>query len=387
LVGHIASPNDPIDPLRRDTLPSYPPPVVDQGNQAEIMAYQKWWEQDAIADHVVSTHLSSIVRASIPPDNIMGTRTARTIYDSIKTMYGLRGLADGLTIFNSLMALTCHPNQVQDFVVKWRAGVSQLHACRYPISARLLIQQFVCHLPRDAPAFYTLRASLLTRLQNIRDDDFQAVVLVTQEVLDLDSIFRPTAFQDPRGPRNNHQPSNFHSQQPQNPPASNSTPNSGQTTPYHIKRERPSDSGGQSGCREDRKEDCPREGATFGSKRDDQAGGRHMAHVFLADAADSPPDASPSSGNFPDSNPLENDWSAEPSSSIPVPDLMAFLTSSVEHQVNEDLGDDFYDHFSPQSYATLSPALSEALALISVSPDLVSKLNTVLDSGSMHHIV
>jgi len=66
---------------------------------------------------------------------------------------------------------------------------------------------------------------------------------------------------------------------------------------------------------------------------------------------------------------------------------MAFLASSVEHQVNEDLGDDFYDHFSPQSYATLSPALSEALALISVSPDLVSRLNTVLDSGSTHHIV
>jgi len=112
-----------------------------------------------------------------------------------------------------------------------------------------------------------------------------------------------------------------------------------------------------------------------------------MAHVFLADAADSPPDASPSSGNFPDSNPLENDWSAEPSSSIPVPDPMAFLASSVEHQVNEDLDDDFYDHFSPQSYARLSPALSEALALISVSPDLVSKLNTVLNSGSTHHIV
>ena len=36
------------------------------------------------------------------------------------------------------------------------------------------------------------------------------------------------------------------------------------------------------------------------------------------------------------------DWSAEPSSSIPTPDPMVFLASSVEHQVNEDLGDDFY---------------------------------------------
>jgi len=73
---------------------------MDQGNQAEWIAYQKWWEQDAIADHVVSTHLLSIFQASIPPNNIMGTQTACTIYDSIKTMYGLCGLADSLLIFN-----------------------------------------------------------------------------------------------------------------------------------------------------------------------------------------------------------------------------------------------------------------------------------------------
>ena len=110
LVGHIASPDDPIDPLRPDTLPSYPPRVVDQRNQAELIGYQKWWEQDSIANHVVSTRLSGLVRASIPPDNILGTRTARAIFESVKTMYGLRGLGDGLTIFNSLMALTCHPS-------------------------------------------------------------------------------------------------------------------------------------------------------------------------------------------------------------------------------------------------------------------------------------
>ena len=166
LVGHIASPDNPVDPLHPDTLPSYPPHVVDQRNQAKLIGYQKWWEQDSIADHVVSTRLSGLVRASIPPDNILGTQTARVVFESVKTMYGLHGLGDGLTIFNSLMALTCHPSQVQDFVVKWRAAVSQLHACHYPISARLLIQQFVCHLSQDAPAFYTLRAGLLSCLQN-----------------------------------------------------------------------------------------------------------------------------------------------------------------------------------------------------------------------------
>ena len=247
----------------------------------------------------------------------------------------------------------------------------------------MLIQQFVCHLPRDAPAFYTLRAGLLTRLSNIRDDDFQAVVLVTQEVLDLDNLFCPTTFHDPRGPRNNRQSSGFCPQQPQNPPASSSIPNGGQNGPHDGRRDRPSDTTHR---RDDRKED--RRGQnSFGAKRDDQANNRHTAHVFLADTTDSSPETLLPSGGISESSNLENDWSAEPSSSIPAPDPMVFLASGADHQINEDLSNDFYDHFSPQSYATLSPALSEALALISVSPGPVSKLNTVLDSGSTHHIV
>ena len=220
LVGHIASQDNPVDPLRHDMLPSFPPHVVDQRNQGKLIAYQRWWEQDVVADHVVSTRLASIVRASIPPDNIMGARTAHGVYKSIKTMYGLHGLADGLTIFNSLMALSCHPHCVQDFVVKWRAGVSQLHTCCYPISAQLLIQQFICHLPQDAPAFYTLHAGLLTHLQTVYNDDFQAVVSVTQEVLDLDNVFCPTIFWDSRSLRNNCQP---HNSQPLQPPQTSST--------------------------------------------------------------------------------------------------------------------------------------------------------------------
>jgi len=383
LVGHIASQDDPVDPLRHDTFPSYPPRVVDQRNQAELVAYQRWWEQDAVADHVVSTRLSSIVHASLPPDNIMGTRTARAVYESIKTMYGLRGLTDGLTVFNSLMALTCHPNRVQDFVVKWRAGVSQLHACRYPISARLLIQQFVCHLPHDAPAFYTLRAGLLARLQTVRDDDFQAVVLVTQEVLDLDNVFRPATFRDPRNPRGNRQPP--HSRPPQTSQNPTTLPNSASTgthvnantTSHPNRRERPPDGGYHSARRDER----PRDGGPFAGKRDDPTNNWHTAQVFLAETIDPPQDGPP------DPPPPEIDWSAKPSSSIPAPDPMAFLASDVDCQVNEDLSDDFFDHFAPQSYATISPDLSNALALISVSPGPTSKLNTVLDSGSTHHII
>jgi len=118
------------------------------------------------------------------------TRTAHTVYDDLRRLYGLRGLSDGLTVFNALMALPCHPHRIQEFVIKWRAGVSRLLACQYPISSRLLIQQFVSHLPADAPAFYSLRAGLVSRLQAINDTDFNAFVSLSQEVINLDNTFR-----------------------------------------------------------------------------------------------------------------------------------------------------------------------------------------------------
>ena len=101
LVGHITVTGDPIDPLRPETLPSYPPNLAQGYGQADLMAYRQWWDRDAIADHVVTTRLSNLVRASIPPDNILGTRTALTVYEAIRQLYGLRGFADGLTIYNS----------------------------------------------------------------------------------------------------------------------------------------------------------------------------------------------------------------------------------------------------------------------------------------------
>jgi len=124
------------------------------------------------------------------------------------------------------MALPCHPHRVQEFVVKWRAGVSRLHECQYPISSRLMIQQFVSRLPADAPAFFTLRAGLISRLQNIMDNDFNAFVSVTQEVVDLDNTFRQSL--PPRAPNNRNnrgqggqtRPPNTNQQQQQQPGSS-----------------------------------------------------------------------------------------------------------------------------------------------------------------------
>ena len=76
LVGHIAIPGDPIDPLQLETLPSYSPNLAQGYGQADLQVYRQWWDRDAIVDHVISTRLSNLVWASIPPDNILGTQTS-----------------------------------------------------------------------------------------------------------------------------------------------------------------------------------------------------------------------------------------------------------------------------------------------------------------------
>jgi len=160
LVSHIVIPGDPIDPLWLETLPSYPPNLAQGYGQADLQVYRQWWDWDVIADHVISTRLSNLVRVSIPPNNILGTRMARTVYEAIRQLYDLRGFADGLTIYNALMALPCHPHRIQEFVVKWRAGVSRLHECQYPISGHLMIQQFISRLPESVRTILTLSPTL-----------------------------------------------------------------------------------------------------------------------------------------------------------------------------------------------------------------------------------
>ena len=189
LIGHIVVTGDPIDPLHPEMMPSHPPNLTQGYDQGALMAYRQWWDHGMVADHVISICLSNLVHASLPPDNILGTQMACAVYEAIHQLYGLHSLANGLAIYNTLMALPCNPYHVQEFVIKWRAGVYQLHECQYPISSCLMIQQFISRLLADAPAFFTLRAALVLQLQGIANNDFNAFVLLTQEVVDLNNTF------------------------------------------------------------------------------------------------------------------------------------------------------------------------------------------------------
>ena len=116
--------------MHPETLLFYSPRMTQGFAQPDLMAYCQWWNRDAVANHIITTRLSNLVYVLLPPDNLLGTtHTARTVYKAIRQLYGLQGFADGLTVFNALMALPCNPHHIQEFVVKWWTGISWLLVC------------------------------------------------------------------------------------------------------------------------------------------------------------------------------------------------------------------------------------------------------------------
>jgi hypothetical protein len=77
------------------------------------------------------------------------------IYDTLCEAYHIRGFSSGSALYNELCSLPCG-SRVQDYVTKWRAGVSQLRAARYPLIIREVIQAFLVKLPASIP-FQMLR--------------------------------------------------------------------------------------------------------------------------------------------------------------------------------------------------------------------------------------
>ena len=223
-----------------------------------------------------------------------------------------------------------------------------------------MIQQFASRLPSDAPVFYSLRAGLVSRLQMIDDTDFNAFISLTQEVIDLDNMFRQSAPPRPTGNRDcggrnqpNRPPTTTQSQQPQQPLTAPTSQSHAGQTPVIANPSRDNGCGG-------RRNDNP--------NRDQRSGNQAFLATMLSEPAPSVSDPPPES--------LSPHLSPD--------DPVAFLASPDSAPVvNEDVQADFYD---PLAFAALSPELSNALALISVSSGPKAKLNTILDSGSTHHI-
>jgi hypothetical protein len=93
--------------------------------------------------------------------------------------YGHSSFADCADLLNSLHQMSCQPGCIQEFVLKWRTGISRLQSSRFPFSNKLLISQFIHGLP-FTPAFNTLQANLPSHVLAANDQDYGAFVTITE---------------------------------------------------------------------------------------------------------------------------------------------------------------------------------------------------------------
>ena len=203
LIGHILDPSTHVDPMRPDLAPT-PAPILSRTSTAqEIELSNCWWADDNIAQHILIARLGSIPRGLLPASNI-STRTALSIYKLLLHHYGTSSFADCTELLTSLHNSVCTTGRVREFVSKWRTGISKLQSARYDFNIKICISVFVRGLP-SIPAFNTLRADLPRRIAAVVDiHDYGAFIDLTEAVLDLDTIFRPTpqsqASRPPRAP-------------------------------------------------------------------------------------------------------------------------------------------------------------------------------------------
>ena len=201
LLGHILDPSAYVDPTRPDLAPTPPPILTTSSSVRDIEVSNRWWADDNIAQHILVSRLGSIPRGLLPASNIV-TRTALSIYKLLLQYYGTCNFADCAELLSSLHNSTCTTGRVQEFVSKWRTGLSKLQSAHFVFNIKICVSYFVRGLP-SIPAFNTLRADLPRRISAIVDDqDYGSFISLTEDVLQLDTIFRPTVqSQTIRAPR------------------------------------------------------------------------------------------------------------------------------------------------------------------------------------------
>ena len=229
--GHIVDPTFPVDLLRPDISPAVAPVLSQPPTPAELKALTRWQDNDNIAQYVIVGRLGGLARQLLP-SAYMGTRTAFTMYTTLTRYFGLRNFGDCDELATSLLQSRCDPNRIQDYVARWRAGITRLCSAKYPFSIRVFINAFVRSLPNTI-TFATLRAFLPDRLASWNDADIGPFIMVTNEVMDLEVAFRNSHTSASLPSRSGPRPTSLATQMlapppplptpPSQPPASSST--------------------------------------------------------------------------------------------------------------------------------------------------------------------
>ncbi len=156
--GHITSMSDPVLPHRPDLSPSTAPLITPQSTQIERDEHTQWWNLDNIIQHVLLARLGSNVRMILPEENF--ERSARDIYEMLRTNFGSNRRSEGTNIFLDILSLHCNPHQIQDYVSAWQNAVTKMRNCHFIVPGYVLSLLFVKNLP-DSLTFSSIRSSLV----------------------------------------------------------------------------------------------------------------------------------------------------------------------------------------------------------------------------------
>ena len=406
LLGHIANPPQSGYPPLPDRVPSYMPTLSMTPSTVELASYRDWWEDDNIVSHVLIARLNATTRSLLPYDDGDSgmPRCARAIYDVLCNTYHLRGYTSGSALYSELRALSCGP-RVQDYVTKWRAGVSQLRSARYPLVFREVIESFLSKLPASVP-FQMLRHNTMKGIDNVRDDDVGTFLGITNEVLDIDILYRPGS--NIRPPAQNNQNAttrhNHHSSPPTVPPIAPSIKNTSAVPATSTKSTSSSLVCSNCNIRGHTGATCFQPGGGLEGQREQYLANRNRAKAFLAQIEEVlDGNVAPSLTEDTILDTVENIETPPPDPLVdtcnPVPTFSALSISTSPVVSTPDCNDDFFDLYS--SFEFCSPIVLSAFetTLPSVqelsSPNILPSafltstfpFNAVLDSGCTHYIL
>ena len=143
LLGHILDPSIPADSTRPDRAPCSMPILSSSPTEADVALLTRWWDEDNIAQHILTSRLGTIPRGLLPSSNLVA-HTALSIYQTLVQYYGTSNFADCTDLFDHLNALSCQPGRVQEYVSKWCTGISRLQSAKFPFSVFQLERILPC---------------------------------------------------------------------------------------------------------------------------------------------------------------------------------------------------------------------------------------------------
>ena len=94
--------------------------------------------------------------------------TLHSQFTNLQRYYGTSNFTDCVELLHTLNSTPCVPGRIQEYVSKWRTGISRLQSARFSVDIKLSISQFVRGLPLT-PAYDALRADLPRRISSSQD--------------------------------------------------------------------------------------------------------------------------------------------------------------------------------------------------------------------------